>query len=155
MSREKYYPMMRMMNPARMFDEFERAFASPFFNGFNDDAFKGFMGAAHVDVYRKDGKIFAEAELPGIAPENVDLHVYADRLTLSAEKKTEAKEGGDDKNYFRSERSYGKIERVIAFPVEVDPDSAKAGFKNGVLTVEVNEKSQDKAHKKVEITAEA
>ena len=154
MSRERYYPMMRMMDPARMFDEFERNFAAPFFTGFND-SFKNFTGAANVDLYRKDGKIFAEAELPGIAPENVDLHVYSDRLTLSAEKKTETKEGGDDKSYFRSERTYGKIERVISFPVEVDPESAKANFKNGVLTVEVDEKSQDKAHKKVSITAEA
>ena len=106
-------------------------------------------------MYRKDGKIFVEAELPGINPDNVDLHVYSDRLTLSAEKKSEVKEGGDDKSYFRSERRYGKIERVLSFPVEADPESAKASFKNGVLTVEISEKSQDKAHKKVSITSEA
>lgn len=152
MMNEKYYPARRrVMDPETIFDRFAREFAAPFFN----DSFSGFTNTANIDLYRKDGKIFAEAELPGIAPENVDLHVYSDRLTLSAEKKTETKEGGDDKSYFRSERSYGKIERVISFPVEVDPESAKAGFKNGVLTIEVNEKSQDKAHKKVSITSEA
>ena len=80
---------------------------------------------------------------------------YSDRLTLSAEKKSETKEEDKDKNYFRSERSWGKVERVISFPAEADPESAKANFKNGVLTVEVAEKSQDKAHKKVSITSEA
>ena len=149
MARDRFYPMMRMMNPDNMIDTFMRDFASPFF----EDSFSGF--GTKVDLYRKDGKIFVEAELPGISPENVDLHVYSDRLTLSAEKKSETKEGDPDKSYFRSERSYGKVERVVSFPVEADPESAKAGFKNGVLTIEVAEKKEDKAHKKVSITAEA
>ena len=150
MARERFYPMMKMMmDPEEMFNSIARGFDAPFF----DESFTGF--GAKVDLYRKDGKIFVEAELPGINPDNVDLHVYSDRLTLSAEKKSEVKEGGDDKSYFRSERRYGKVERVLSFPVEADPESAKASFKNGVLTVEIAEKSQDKAHKKVSITSEA
>ncbi len=151
MARDMFYPVMRKMmeDPMDMFDRLGWGITEPFFE-------KGFSGfGAKVDLYRKDGKIFVEAELPGIAPENVDLHVYSDRLTLSAEKKSETKEGGNDKNYFRSERSWGKVERVISFPAEADPESAKANFKNGVLTIEVAEKAQDKAHKKVSITAEA
>ena len=143
------YPMMRMIDPESMIDTFMRGFNEPFFK----EGFTEF--GAKTDLYRKDGKIFAEAELPGINPDDVELHVYGDRLTLSAEKKSESKEGGDGKSYFRSERRYGKIERVLTFPVEVDPETAKAAFKNGVLTVEVAEKTQDKAHKKVEITPEA
>lgn len=150
MARERFYPMMRMFDPDEVFDTMARSFVAPLFD---DDNFKGF--GAKTDVYRKDGKIFVEAELPGIAPDDVDLHVYGDRLTLSAEKKTESKEEGKDKSYFRSERRWGKVERVVAFPVEADPESAEASFKNGVLTVKVAEKSQDKAHKKVNITAEA
>ncbi|MBR1437376.1 MAG: Hsp20/alpha crystallin family protein [Synergistaceae bacterium] len=149
MARERFYPMMRMFDPEDMFDSLTRGITAPFF----EEHFPGF--GAKTDLYRKDGKIFAEAELPGIDPNDVELHVYSDRLTLSAEKKSETKEGGDGKSYFRSERRYGKIERVISFPVEADPESAKAAFKNGVLTVEVAEKSQDKAHKKVAITSEA
>ncbi len=149
MTRDRFYPMMRMMDPESILDTFTRGFASPFF----EESFAGF--GTKVDLYRKDGKIFVEAELPGISPESVDLHVYSDRLTLSAEKKSETKEGGEGKNYFRSERSWGKVERVISFPVEADPESAKAGFKNGVLTIEVAEKKEDKAHKKVMITSEA
>ena len=149
MARERFYPMMRMMDPESMIDTFMRGFNEPFFT----EAFPEF--GAKVDTYRKDGKIFVEAELPGITPDDVELHVYSDRLTLSAEKKSETKEGGDGKSYFRSERRYGKVERVVSFPVEADPESAEASFKNGVLTVKVAEKSQDKAHKKVAITSEA
>ncbi|MBQ6972459.1 MAG: Hsp20/alpha crystallin family protein [Synergistaceae bacterium] len=149
MRRERFYPAMRMMDPESMIDTFMRGFTEPFFT----EGFPEF--GAKTDLYRKDGKIYAEAELPGIDPADVELHVYGDRLTLSAEKKSETKEEGGDKSYFRSERRYGKIERVISFPVEADPESAKATFKNGLLTVEIAEKSQDKAHKKVEITSEA
>ena len=148
MARERFYPMMRIMSPESIIDTFARSFNEPFFT----DTFPEF--GAKTDLYRKDGKIFAEAELPGINPDDVELHVYPDRLTLSAEKKSETNEGGDGKSYFRSERRYGKIERVISFPVEADPESAKASFKNGVLTVEVAEKTQDKAHKKVAITSD-
>ena len=149
MRHERFYPMMRaIMDPENIFNSLANDIPAFFGNSFPDFS-------AKVDVYRRDGKIFAEAELPGINPDDVELHVYSDRLTLSAEKKSEAKEGGEDKSYFRTERSWGKIERVISFPVEADPESAKAAFKNGVLTIEVNEKSQDKAHKKVSITSEA
>lgn len=153
--KRSYFPVMfdRFMDSASLFDgmnNLAEQMGAPFFES-------GLAGlSVRADLYRKDGKVFAEAELPGIKPEDVELHVYPDRLTLSAEKKSETKdEGGDGKNYFRSERSWGKIERVISFPVEVDPDSAKANFKNGVLTIEVAEKVQDKAHKKVDIQAEA
>lgn len=149
MRRERYYPAIRMMDPVEIFDTLRGGITDSFFDG----NFPGF--STRIDLYRKDGKIFAEAELPGIAPEDVELHVYSDRLTLSAEKKAEKKEEGNDKSYFRSERTYGKVERVISFPVEADPESARASFKNGVLTVEIDEKSQDKAHKKVSITPEA
>ena len=149
MARDRFYPMMRIFDPDEMFDSLTHGITAPFF----EDSFPGF--GTKLDVYRKDGKIFVEAELPGIDPENVDLHDYSDRLTLSAEKKAETKEEGKDKSYFRTERRYGKIERVVSFPVEADPESAEAAFKNGVLTVKVAEKSQDKAHKKVSITAEA
>lgn len=149
MARERFYPMMRMFDPEEFVDSITSSLTAPFF----DDSFKGF--GTKLDVYRKDGKIFVEAELPGIAPEDVDLHVYSDRLTLSAEKKSEAKEEGKDKSYFRSERRWGKVERVVSFPVEADPESADASFKNGVLTVSIAEKSQDKAHKKVSIKSEA
>ena len=150
MARERFYPMMKMFDPDEFFGSLANSFSTPFF----EDSFKGF--GTKLDVYRKDGKIFVEAELPGIAPDDVDLHVYGDRLTISAEKKSEIKEGNDDgKSYFRSERRYGKVERVVSFPVEADPDTAEASFKNGVLTITVAEKSEDKAHKKVSIKSEA
>lgn len=149
MARDRFFPVTRFIDPVEMFDSLRGGITDSFF----ENNFPGF--SAKTDLYRKDGKIFVEAELPGVSSEDVDLHVYGDRLTLSAEKKAEIKEGGNDKSYFRTERSWGKVERVISFPVEADPETAKASFKNGVLTVEIAEKTHDKAHKKVAITSEA
>ena len=155
MMRNRYFPVVfdRFSDPAvSLFQGMqglaERMGALPFLDveaGLN----------VHVDFYRHDGKLFVEAELPGVRPEDVELNVCADKLTLSAEKSAEKKEGGEDKSYFRSERSYGKVERMISFPVEVDPESAKASFRNGVLTVEMTEKSQEKGYRKVAVSAEA
>jgi HSP20 family protein len=105
-----------------------------------------------VDFYRKNGKLFVEAELPGIKPDDVDLHVYPDRLAFSAEKKSESREGQN--SYIRSERYYGKVERVVAFPVEVNPDTAKATFKHGALTVEIAENVKPQEYKKISINSE-
>ena len=57
----------------------------------------------------------------------------------------------EENDFFRSERYYGTVSRDIQFPVEVDPDSAKASFRNGVLTVEIAEKVQAERMKKVSI----
>ena len=153
MMRNRYFPVAfeRFSDPAvslfqGMQSLADRMGAFPLF-----DADTGLN--ALVDFYRHDGKLFVEAELPGVSPEEVELNVCADKLTFSAEKSVEKKEGGEDKSYFRSERSWGKVERVISFPVETNPDSAKATFKDGVLTIEVDEKQEDRAHKKVAITS--
>jgi HSP20 family protein len=116
--------------------------------GYPVDAEKA-LAIPRGDFYRKDGKIFAEFELPGIDPAKVELNVYEDRLDLKAEKSDE--KTVEENSVLRSERYFGTVSRSIQFPVEVDPDSAKASFKNGVLTVEVAERIQSEKVKKVAI----
>ncbi len=118
--------------------------------GYPADAEKA-LAIPRGDFYRKGGKIFAEFEIPGIDPSKVELNVYEDRLELRAEKSDE--KTVEQNNVLRSERYYGTVSRSIQFPVEVDPDSAKASFKNGVLTVEVSERVQSERMKKVAIEA--
>ena len=106
--------------------------------------------AVNVDLYRDDGYLVAEMELPGIDPQNVELKVYEDRMTIKAERIQEKKV--ESKDYYCSERYFGKIARVISLPVLVDPDGAKASFKNGVLTVRMPEKAEvEEGGKKVKI----
>ena len=86
-----------------------------------------------VDVYETDDEVVVEASLPGIKPEEVQVSVTGDRLTITGESKTEEEEREHD--YYRKERRYGSFERALTLPVEVDADQAKATFENGELSL--------------------
>ena len=72
------------------------------------------------------------AELPGVSQDDIDLTIEDGMLTLSGEKRSERK---DENGY--SERSYGRFERRIALPSNIDEDKCQADFKNGVLTITI------------------
>lgn len=73
------------------------------------------------------------AELPGLKDEDVEISVADGVLTLKGEKR-EAEEHKED-GYLMSERRYGKFERRVALPDDVDSDKIEAAFKKGVLTI--------------------
>jgi HSP20 family protein len=59
-------------------------------------------------------------------------------LTISGEKKSENKSEDKEKNYFRTERSYGSFTRSFTLPSEINPDSVDARFEDGVLKIKVD-----------------
>ncbi|GBD12894.1 Spore protein SP21 [bacterium HR24] len=86
-----------------------------------------------VDVYETDDAVVVKAALPGLRPEDVDISVQGDQLTVRGEYRHEAKE--EKGNYHRRELRYGTFARSIALPVQVDADKAEATFEHGMLTV--------------------
>ena len=92
---------------------------------------EGFVPA--VDVYEADDQLVFEAELPGIAPEDVEIEVEKGVLTLRGARETTRKT--DDEGTLRLERSWGRFERAFRLSETIDPDSADAAMDNGVLTV--------------------
>ena len=105
-----------------------------------------------VDLYRKDGKIFLEMEIPGIDPKDVDLKVYPDRVVMKAERKEEKKE--ESERSFRLERSHGSCYREVLMPAEIDPQAAEARIKNGLLSLVLPEKQVVDEGRKLEIKEE-
>ena len=87
-----------------------------------------------INVADSDGNLRVEAELPGMKPEDIDLNVSGDLLTLRGEKKEERKEG-DEGGYTYREIRQGSFQRAVRLPAEVQADKADARFENGVLTV--------------------
>lgn len=81
-------------------------------------------------------------EVPGIEAKEIDVSVEEDMLVVSGEKKEEREE--KERDYYRSERSYGSFERRIALPPTADADRIKARASNGVLhiTLPKSEKAQ-------------
>jgi HSP20 family protein len=87
-----------------------------------------------VEVFERNGKLHVHADLPGLLRENLQIGFQEGQLVLQGERRstqTSAQPGG----YYRTERSYGHFRRVIPLPEGVNPDTAQAGFHNGVLEV--------------------
>ena len=102
-----------------------------------------------VDVAETEDKVQVSAELPGIDPENVDVSIAHDVLTISGEKREEREEKKRD--YHRIERSYGSFRRSVPLPTEVDTDKAEAHFKNGLLTITLPKTEKARARKKITV----
>ena len=101
------------------------------------------MAWPSVEVIPSDKDVKVTAELPGLEENDVEVLVDGDVLTVRGEKKAET----EDKERGFSERYYGRFERVIPLPFEVEEDKAEASFKNGVLSVTLpkSPKAQEKA----------
>jgi HSP20 family protein len=119
------FSMMR-----RMSEEMDRTFGS--FFGQSSSGRTGSWFPA-IEVSEQSGQLHVHAELPGLKPEDVKVEVTNDSLILRGERKSEHehKLGGA----YRSERRYGEFYREIPLPEGVNPDDAKAQFRNGVLEV--------------------
>jgi HSP20 family protein len=88
-----------------------------------------------VDIVEKDNAYLVKAELPGLAPENIDVQVENDVLTVRGERKYENTQ--ENAGYRRVERSYGSFARSFVLPKGTNPEAIDAQVENGVLTVTI------------------
>lgn len=86
-----------------------------------------------TDVYEKDGKLVVKAELPGLTKDDVDVTIDDGELVIEAEHKAESEV--KEEEYYRMERSIGRVYRRIPLPDGVDPEQIDATIKDGVLEV--------------------
>jgi HSP20 family protein len=93
----------------------------------------GSTDALAVDIYETDDAVVVKSAIPGVKPEDIDISITNDLLSIKGETKIEEeiKEG----NYIRRERRYGSFQRSLAIPKPVVADKAEAEFENGVLTL--------------------
>jgi len=98
------------------------------------------VGTPAVDLWETDKDVMVTAELPGVDPDNVEISVTENTLSLSGEARVE--EEVKDRNFIRRERSYGKFSRTLALPVPVKPDEAEASFKDGILEIKLPKAQQ-------------
>ena len=103
-----------------------------------------------INVWAGDEGLVVTAEIPGLLPEDIEINVNGNRLTISGERAIdEVPEGA---RYNRRERSYGKFSRTLKLQYEVDADNVVATFENGILKVELPRLPEEKP-RKIEITA--
>jgi HSP20 family protein len=86
-----------------------------------------------LDVYETDDELVVKASLPGIKPEDVDVSITGDTLSIKGEYKAEEEE--KKRNYYRQEHRFGSFHRAITLPTKVESDKTEAVFEHGVLTL--------------------
>jgi len=86
-----------------------------------------------VDLEETKDSLLVRTELPGMKKEEIKISLEGDSLHISGERKQEREE--KNKTYHRIERSYGKFERVIPLPTEIEKEKVKANYQDGVLEI--------------------
>ena len=86
-----------------------------------------------MDMYQEKDNLVVKAALPGVKPEELDITIADNMLTIKGEHKEEQETKEDD--YLYRERYYGAFSRSVAIPMEVKSDKAQATFEEGVLTL--------------------
>lgn len=123
------------------------------------DSFPSFWGTAgksatllrpKVDIAENGDCYTVAVEAPGVKEKDISLEVSDRTLKITGEKKQELEE--EDEDFHRIERAYGKFQRVLTLPDDVDADKAQAIFEDGVvkITLPRNESSKKKS-KKIEL----
>jgi HSP20 family protein len=96
-----------------------------------------------VDMSETPEAVVVKASLPGVKPEDIDISVHNDRLTIRAESR--ADEERQDRNWHVREQHYGAMQRVLLLPTSVDADRADAHYENGVLSLTLPKAPQAEA----------
>jgi len=106
--------------------------------------------ALPLDMYQTDNDVVVKATLPGFKPEEVDISITGDTLSIKAEHKEEQEVRDED--YFYRERRYGTFSRSVPIPVQVKSDKAEAVFEDGILTLTLP-KAEEVKPKQIKVKA--
>ncbi|MFQ5946938.1 MAG: Hsp20/alpha crystallin family protein [Anaerolineae bacterium] len=90
-------------------------------------------GTLAIDIYETDEAVVVKTAVPGVDPDNIDITLQGDTLTIAGE--AEADEEVKGERYIRRERRYGSFSRSVALPSGVVADKAEAQFEDGMLTL--------------------
>jgi HSP20 family protein len=101
-----------------------------------------------LNVWEEDDVIYAEAEMPGVKSEDLDISVVGADLTIRGRRGADAREGVA---YHRQERGTGEFNRVLRLPVEIDSAKVEASLTDGVLLVKLP-KAESAKPKKIKVS---
>ena len=107
-------------------------------------------GELPIDMYQTKDDVVVKAPLPGVKPEELDISITGDTLTIKGEHKEEQEVKEED--YLCKERRYGTFSRSVTVPVAVKSDKAEATFENGILTLTMP-KAEEVKPKQIKVKA--
>ena len=102
-----------------------------------------------TDMIETKDSVIVKMSAPGVKPEDIDISVVGESLTIKGETKSE--EQFEEGSYIRKERRFGSFQRTLSLPTSVASDKAKAEFENGVLTLTLP-KAEEARPKSIKVT---
>lgn len=105
-----------------------------------------------VDLHEDPNGFTLTAEIPGVSPDDLDITVNEQSVTLRGE--TRREESRDERGYKISERRYGSFYRTVPLPSEVKPDQATASYSDGVLEIRLTKRrGQDVTSRRIQVSS--
>jgi HSP20 family protein len=101
--------------------------------------------AIAMDVVERDDSYEVRASVPGVKPEDVEVVVQGERLTIRAESKRQEEQRGE--NWLMREQRSGSMQRTITLPSPVSSDRAEAKIENGILTLKLPKLQAARPHR--------
>jgi HSP20 family protein len=127
--------VLQTWSPFRQLERFRKEMDDLFdrFTGGEGDRAPWFPTSSSpaLESFVEGDKMIIRADLPGIEPNDVEVTVSGDTLTLRGSRQAKFENKGRD--YLHREVSYGSFERSITLPEGVKSDDVKASYRNGVL----------------------
>lgn len=143
----RFDPFGEMVTLRQAMDRlFEDSFVSPL----TLRAYNGEPAGPALDVHQTADEIVVTATLPGIEPEDVDITITGQTLSIRGEFKADEKVERDQ--YLYRERRFGSFKRQLQLPVRVQGDAATATFENGLLTLAIP-KAEDVKPRQIQVKA--
>jgi len=102
-------------------------------------------GLLAAEVRETDKDVRVRLEVPGMQPGDIEVQVHGKLLSVSGEKQVQRE--SDKGHYHVTECAYGRFERQIALPADVDADATDADYQSGVLTLRLPKASSARARR--------
>jgi len=102
----------------------------------------GEAAAPALDVYQTPNEVVVKTALPGLKPEDINIDITGDTLTIKGETKAEQEIKKED--YLYQERRHGAFSRSVVLPGGVKPDKAEATLEDGILTLSIPKAEETK-----------
>jgi HSP20 family protein len=102
-------------------------------------------GQLTIDVFQTDDDVVIKSTIAGVKPEDLDVSINNDMLTIKGERKFE--DEVSEENFYYQECYWGGFSRSVVLPVDVIPEKIEATLKNGILTIKLPKAATNKTKK--------
>lgn len=122
--------MQRQMN--RLFDNLA---------GLSEDGLNTSFAPA-AELKETDEALYLKLEVPGLQPQDLNVEVTVDAVSISGERKSETRT--EEQGMVRSEFRYGQFQRVIPLPTRIQNNNVQAEYKDGILHLTLPKTDEEK-----------